>query len=579
MFRIRQIHDDLLSVNKQAIGQVQEILKSHFSALPPEEIASLPEKLRNPFKEQFRSMLLVAERQPGNVAGFGLLMHDPELKFCFLDFIAAAREMTGRGIGGALYDRVRGEAARLGAEGMFFECLPDDPEVCPEPAVLKENIGRLRFYERFGVHPIAGTAYQKPIRLDERCLPYLMYDDLGRNAPLRREFARRVVRAILERKYARWCPPEYVQEVVDSFRDDPLQMRPARYSRRSASPPPLGTHWQQNTIPLVYNEQHSIHHVKDRGYVEAPVRIKSILAEIEPTRLFEVVPPRSYPERFIRAVHDGDFVTYLRRACAGVPADKSVYPYVFPIRNNKRPPRELSVRAGYYCIDTFTPLNGNAYLAARRAVDCTLTAADEILQGRRLAYALVRPPGHHAERRAYGGFCYFNQAAVAAQHFSAYGRVAILDVDYHHGNGQQEIFYERADVFTLSIHGHPNFAYPYFSGFADERGARPGLGYNVNLPLPETITAVDYREALDKALKIVAQFHPDFLIVALGLDTAKGDPTGTWPLGGADFEWNGQRIGSLNVPTLVVQEGGYRTRALGVNARRFFQGLFREVFP
>jgi len=576
MFRIRQIYDDVVPVNKQAIQQVQEILRGHFSALPPDEIDSLAEKLRNPFKQQFRSVLFVAEQQPGQVAGFGLLLHEPELRFCFLDFIAAARAMTGRGVGGALYLRVRKEAMHLGSEGLFFECMPDDPAECPDPAVLKDNVARMRFYERFGVRPIVNTAYQKPARPQQRCLPFLMYDDLGRGAPLRQDFARRVVRAILERKYARLCPAEYVQEVVESFRDDPICLRPPRY-RSPTAPLALPMVQRADAISLVYNEQHFIHHVKDRGYVEAPVRIKSILEEIQPTGLFQVISPRTYPERFIRAVHDGDFVSYLRRACAGVPSDRSVYPYVFPIRNHTRPPKDLSVRAGYYCIDTFTPLNGNAYLAARRAVDCTLTAADEILQGRRLAYALVRPPGHHAERRAYGGFCYFNNAAVAAQHFSTYGRVAMVDLDYHHGNGQQQIFYERSDVLTTSIHGHPNFAYPYFNGFANERGSMSGLGFNVNVPLPETIDSVQYREALDKVLNIVVQFSPDFLIVLLGLDTAKGDPTGTWMLGGADFEWNGRRIGSLKLPTLVVQEGGYRSRTLGSNARRFFQGLFAEM--
>jgi acetoin utilization deacetylase AcuC-like enzyme len=232
------------------------------------------------------------------------------------------------------------------------------------------------------------------------------------------------------------------------------------------------------------------------------------------------------------------------------------------------------VRAGYYCIDTFTPLNRNAYLAARRAVDCALTAAEELLRGRLLAYTLVRPPGHHAERRAFGGFCYFNSNAIAAQYLSRRGRVAILDIDYHHGNGQQEIFYGRADVLTVSIHGHPRFAYPYFSGFEDERGEGLGEGFNVNIPLPETLEPERYREALERALRVVRRFDPGFLVLALGLDTARGDPTGTWNLRARDFELNGRLVGALRLPTLVVQEGGYNTRSLGANARRFMAGLW-----
>jgi acetoin utilization deacetylase AcuC-like enzyme len=268
----------------------------------------------------------------------------------------------------------------------------------------------------------------------------------------------------------------------------------------------------------------------------------------------------------------------LKRACQNVPAGKSLYPYVFPIRNVARPPKELSVRAGYYCIDTFTPLNQNAYPAAKRAVDCVLTAAEALLGGDRLAYALIRPPGHHAEHAAFGGFCYFNNCAIVAHHLSRTGPVAILDIDYHHGNGQQEIFYERGDVLTVSIHGHPEFAYPYFTGFEDERGAKSGSGYNLNIPLPEQIDAARYRKALTRALDRVRRFGPRFLIVALGLDTAKGDPTGTWSLVARDFEENGRLIGNLRLPTLVVQEGGYRTRTLGVNARHFFSGLVQTTF-
>jgi acetoin utilization deacetylase AcuC-like enzyme len=190
----------------------------------------------------------------------------------------------------------------------------------------------------------------------------------------------------------------------------------------------------------------------------------------------------------------------------------------------------------------------------------------------------VRPPGHHAERRIFGGFCYFGSAAIAANYLSSYGRVAVLDIDYHHGNGTQDIFYGRADVLTISIHGHPNFAFPYFNGFARERGEGAGRGYNMNMPMPENLDGDGYRKALDRAVKRLIRFGPQFLIVALGLDTAKGDPTGTWGLTARDFAENGRIIGRLDIPTLVVQEGGYDTRVIGVNARNFFTGLFEGAF-
>jgi acetoin utilization deacetylase AcuC-like enzyme len=173
----------------------------------------------------------------------------------------------------------------------------------------------------------------------------------------------------------------------------------------------------------------------------------------------------------------------------------------------------------------------------------------------------------------FGGFCYFNNNAIAAHRLSALGRVAILDLDYHHGNGQQDIFYRRSDVLTVSIHGHPSFAYPYFSGYEDERGEGDGAGFNYNYPLPEARNGARYRETLAKALKKVAAFKPDFLVLALGFDTGRGDPTGSWSLTAEDFEANGRMIADLKLPTLVVQEGGYRTRTLGANARRFFTGL------
>ncbi len=576
MFRIHKIFDVTTPTNRQLLSQVQAMLRVQFAALSEKEIARLPAKLANPLKYRFRSMLLVAEDGDAHVRGFAMLLHAPDLEFCYLDYICAGRGETGGGIGGALYERVREEAFQLGVVGIFLECLPDDPALSPDPAIRRQNVARLRFYERFGARPIAGTAYETPLEPDDTDPPYLVFDHLGQDdRPLRKRQARAIVRAILERKYAGVCPPEYIERIVKSVRDDPVRLREPRYLRRTGA---TADHRpRQRRIALIVNDQHAIHHVDDRGYVESPVRIKSITDELARTRLFESVKARRCPLGVIEQVHKPEFVRFLKSACANVPAGKSVYPYVFPVRNRARPPKEVPLRAGYYCLDTFTPLNANAYKAARGAVDCAMSGAECLLDGSRVAYALVRPPGHHAEYEAFGGFCYFNSAAIAAHHLSRQGRVALLDIDYHHGNGAQDIFYRRRDVFTLSIHGHPRYSYPYFSGFEDEKGEDEGKGYNLNLPMPENLDGAQYRKALERALERIAKYRPQFLVLALGLDTAKGDPTGSFRLLARDFRENGRLIGGIGVPTLVVQEGGYRTQTLGVNARHFFVGLWDGI--
>jgi acetoin utilization deacetylase AcuC-like enzyme/GNAT superfamily N-acetyltransferase len=572
MLRIRRIYDNVIPINKGTLAQVQDILRNQFSAADQKEFENLAEKLRNPFKQKFRTILFVAESIKARVRGFAILLHEPELHFTYLDWIATASGRAGGGIGGALYDRIRQESTALKVEGLFFECLPDDAEDCPDPEELKQNRSRLRFYERYGARPIVDTDYRLPVNPGDACMPYLVYDDLGTGKPLRQAFARQVARAVLERKYAGYCPADYVEKVVAGFRDDPVKLRDFRYVKPAAVLAAVESRSEEQ-IALIVNDRHDIHHVSERGYVESPVRVKHILKAIEPSGMFTRIKPRPFPDKHIHAVHDADFVGYLKRSCSAVPAGKSLYPYIFPIRNKTRPPRELAVLSGYYCIDTFTPINANAYLAARRSVDCALTAAREILDGRRIAYALIRPPGHHAERRSFGGFCYFNNNAIVAQYLCPHGKVAILDIDYHHGNGGQDIFYRRSDVLTVSIHGHPRFAYPYFCGFEEERGDGDGEGFNLNIALPEAVDGEKYRKALARALRRIEQYRPQFLVVGLGLDPAKRDPTGTWSLTAKDFKQNGRLIGALGLPVVVIQEGGYRTQTLGKNALAFFQGL------
>ncbi len=575
MFRIHKIFDVTTSTNRQLLSQVQAMLRVQFNALSEKDIAKLPAQLANPMKYRFRSILLVAEDGHATVRGFAMLLHAPDLNFCYLDYICAGRGETGRGIGGALYERVREEALQLGVVGIFLECLPDDPALSPDPAIRKQNAARLKFYERFGARPLANTAYETPLTNDATDPPYLVFDNLGQKPGLSRDKTRNIVRAVLERMYANVCPPEYVDKIVKSIKDSPVQMREPRYLKNSETP--AENRPKQRRIALIINAGHSIHHVNDRGYVEAPVRIASITKELDKTDYFEALAPRKFGVSVIEKVHKPEFVQFLQKACANVPPGKSVYPYVFPSRNRARPPKELPLRAGYYCIDTFTPLNANAYKAARGAVDCTMTGADWLLGGGRAAYALVRPPGHHAETEAFGGFCYFNSGAIAAHHLSDRGKVVLLDIDYHHGNGAQDIFYRRKDVYTISIHGHPRYSYPYFSGFDDEKGEDEGKGYNLNFPLRENLDGEAYRKVLAVALDKIRKYDPQFLVLALGLDTAKGDPTGSFSLMARDFRENGRMIGALSLPTLVVQEGGYRTQTLGINARNFFTGLWDGI--
>lgn len=575
MIRIRKITNPYHEANIRKIRAVKEILREQFQAISEDKIAEFETQFVNPLSKKYQTAVFVAEDIHETVRAFAALLYMPDLQFCYLDYIAASPDSSSSGLGSALYERIREEAISLDAIGIFFECLPDNPALCRDPLTLVQNRKRLAFYERFGARPVTGTLYETPVKPEDDCPPYLVFDGLGLRQTVSRDELRGIVRAILERKYGDYADEEYNKMVINSITDDPVAIRPPQYTRRKLLPEPATAISEKKKIWLAVNDRHTIHHVRERGYVESPVRVKSILRELDKSGLFRMGKIREYSEKHILDVHDSNYYNYFKRVSQSIPKGQSVYPYVFPLRYATRAPKDLSVRAGYYCFDTFTPLNQEAYLAARWGVNCVLSAADEMLAGTRYAYVLTRPPGHHTERSVFGGFCYFNNCAIAAHYLSRSSRVAILDIDYHHGNGQQQIFYSRSDVLTISIHGHPSFAYPYFSGFEEEKGEGDGIGFNHNFPLPEKATHEQYVKALSRALNIIKKYNPDYLIVALGLDSAKGDPTGTWSFTHSNFTTNGEMIGSLKLPTLVVQEGGYRNQSLGINARAFFTGFHR----
>jgi acetoin utilization deacetylase AcuC-like enzyme/GNAT superfamily N-acetyltransferase len=571
MFRIRKIHDHSSIANKNILNQVSVIMKEQFPLTRQKEISRLLDQMHDPIRYKYRSVLFIAEDDKRHINGFAILLYMPDINICYLEYISTAKGLSNSGIGGALYLRVKDEAKELGAKGLFFECSIDDEKIIKDEKTLKQNKARMRFYEKFDVYPIINNEYASPVTSEDIDLYFLMYDSLDCQNELSNKTVREVVEAILARKYGDLFDSKHIQLLLNTFKDDPIKFRKPLYTVKRKNR--TLNKESKKKIPIIVNEKHSIHHVKDKGYVEAPVRIETILEALDMHETFAIKEALIAPLKLLRKVHDNAYISYLKQVAQNMKEDESYYAIVFPLRNALKPPKDLEVQAGYYCSDTFTPFHKNVYLAAKGAVDCAYTASNYVLNGEKLSYALVRPPGHHAERRASGGFCYFNSSAVAAEFLSDYGKVAILDIDYHHGNGTQEIFYKRSDVLTLSIHGDPKFSYPYFSGFTDEKGEGEGKGFNINYPLPEQIEATFYHEVLAKALKSIKKFAPSFLIIGLGLDTAKDDPTGTWGLYEEDFFKIGVAIASLKLPTVVIQEGGYLTQTLGVNAKSFFDGI------
>lgn len=341
------------------------------------------------------------------------------------------------------------------------------------------------------------------------------------------------------------------------------------------------------TRPIVLADQH--HRQHDPAYelnagevirprYEVPQRVDAVLAAVEAAGL-TVRPGELHGDEPVLAVHDPAMVAYLRDAypawrAAGLP--EVMLPDTFPSprwarggRRSRHPVGEL----GWWCFDTATPLVAGSYAAARAAVDLALTGAGLVVDGHRQVYAVTRPPGHHAGPDYLGGFCVLNPAAVAARWLSGHGRVAIVDVDLHHGNGTQDVFWEDPGVHYHSLHIDPDHGYPFLSGFADELGAGPGRGANHNVPLPPDTDDERYLAALDRVLDRVARLDPAVVVVSLGYDPAANDPIGELGLTAAGFHGIGAALRELDRPLLLVQEGGYALDDLERYAAALLAGL------
>jgi acetoin utilization deacetylase AcuC-like enzyme len=318
---------------------------------------------------------------------------------------------------------------------------------------------------------------------------------------------------------------------------------------------------------------------------ENPQRADLILAALVDDGSFDVHEPVEWGTAPIEAVHDPGLIRFLASAWEDyqreVGPTHDVVPDVFAMAGLRAgmgggsgEPSRVSARLGWWCFETTTPITAGTYRAARSAVDVALSAATAVVDGDPVAYGLCRPPGHHAATTLYGGYCFFNNAAIAADHVasSTGSRVAVLDVDYHHGNGTQQIFYERDDVAFVSLHGDPRRAYPYHTGFAEETGAGRGAGSTRNLPLEAGTDDAAYVAALDEALDVIDDFDPAIVVVSLGLDTFGGDPICDLALTTEGFRRCGATVAARRRPLVVLQEGGYAGDALGANAVAWLTG-------
>lgn len=340
----------------------------------------------------------------------------------------------------------------------------------------------------------------------------------------------------------------------------------------------------------VYSPKHALHagnvELDFTGTVEAyemPSRAEHILARLKAVDLGPILPPKPFGIAAAKRVHTNDYIDFLptvypKWLAAG--RSGTALPFAWPARGQRRDriPASIDGLLGYYSFDACATLVEGTFEAVVSSLEVALTAAEMVKEGESAAFALCRPPGHHAGSGFMGGYCFINNAAAAAQWFLDQGakRVSILDIDYHHGNGTQEIFYHRSDVQFLSLHADPMIEYPFFLGHAEETGDGEGQGFNHNYPMPFGTTYEVWSAALEDACQKIEAYAPEYLLVSLGVDTFQDDPISKFKLLTEDFPKIGSRIGKLQRPTLFVMEGGYAIEAIGVNAVGVLEGYERH---
>ena len=339
-------------------------------------------------------------------------------------------------------------------------------------------------------------------------------------------------------------------------------------------------------MKTIYSEQHRLRNAKTELYggelvepFERPSRADNIIKAIDNAQLGEILEPQTFSLQPVQAIHDADYIEFLQQAwqewqSAGFSGEAIAT--CWPARRMQcQVPTFIDGKLGYYALAAETSITDGTWAAALASKDVALSGAQALVNGEQGIFSLCRPPGHHAAIDMFGGYCFLNNAAIGAQYLLDQGaqRVAILDIDFHHGNGTQDIFYQRDDVLFCSLHGDPEEAFPYFLGYADETGSGSGLGYNLNYPMPRGTPFSIWQQALADGLAKIKQFAPQYLVVSLGVDTFENDPISFFKLATADYLTTGSMIGELQIPTLFVMEGGYDIDEVGINVVEVLKGF------
>lgn len=338
----------------------------------------------------------------------------------------------------------------------------------------------------------------------------------------------------------------------------------------------------QKEIPVIYtpasfsyNPPYELFNGKVDTASETIERVRMILTAVAHADFTDIRISKVNGLPYVLNVHDSEYVDYIKRASDESKQEKSpIFPSVHPYVDFGRASNHVAER-GQYVFDTYTPILPETYNATVAAAACAVEGAKVLMKEKKPVYALTRPPGHHAEKAKAGGYCYANNAAIAAQFLLDSGakKVCVFDFDVHHGNGTQDIFYERADVLVVNIHAAPEYKFPYFTGYADEHGVNEGEGSNYNFPLNLKTGDEAYDLTLNKALAVIKKYKPEYLIASAGFDAHYTDPIGGLSLTTPYYRRIGNKIGELGVPVLSVQEGGYATEVLGQNVISYLQGI------